>query len=313
MEHYVTLFDSAFMAQGLALLASLRRHAGPFTLWVLAMDETVVRLLPQAGSEIRVIPLAEIETPAHLAVKPGRSKGEWCWTMTSSCFRAVFARDAAVERVTYLDADLYFLSSPAPLLADLERSGKHLLITGHHYDPELDQSNDCGKYCVQFITVVRADDALVVIDWWCERCMEWCFARFEPGRFGDQKYLDCWPTRFGSTVHVLNLPWAFTAPWNHRHLSGLKPAPVFHHFHGFRLVQGGRFLWWFRYHLGPGAAELYAEYQTEVERGIAWMAVNNCVAVRFPDPTAGGLVFRLRALYRRLTGFVHFGPGHGLG
>ena len=39
MEHFVTLFDAAFLPQGLALHRSLRRHAGDFTLWRVCVDE----------------------------------------------------------------------------------------------------------------------------------------------------------------------------------------------------------------------------------------------------------------------------------
>ena len=41
MEHYVTLFDSLFLPQGLALHMSMERHAGNYTLWILCIDDAV--------------------------------------------------------------------------------------------------------------------------------------------------------------------------------------------------------------------------------------------------------------------------------
>ncbi len=49
----------------------------------------------------------------------------------------------------------------------------------------------------------KRNDGELVRSWWEERCLEWCYARFEDGKFGDQKYLDDWTSRFNKQVHVL--------------------------------------------------------------------------------------------------------------
>ena len=74
--------------------------------------------------------------------------------------------------------------------------------------------------------------------WWQDRVIEWCYARFENGKFGDQKYLDDWPERFPDTVHVLVDEAATQAPWN---AARFEPAAarVFH-FHELRTMGRGR-------------------------------------------------------------------------
>ena len=47
MEHYVTLFNNLFLPQGLALHASMERHAGTYTLWILCMDNETHDFLAQ--------------------------------------------------------------------------------------------------------------------------------------------------------------------------------------------------------------------------------------------------------------------------
>jgi hypothetical protein len=244
MEHYVTLFDGNFLPQGLALIDSLERFAGEHTLWVVCMDERAQRVLEaKAKPNVRTIPLAQAETPELLAVKPGRSRAEYCWTLTSRAPKLVFDRDAAARRVTYIDADMSFLGSPQPIFDELDRSGKDVLITEHAYDPEYDQSAASGRFCVQFITFVR-DSGEDVRRWWEARCLEWCFNRMEPGRFGDQKYLDDWPERFGDHVHVLQRKDAIQAPWNARRFDPRNA--IAWHFHGLR-VQGARVRWYAGY------------------------------------------------------------------
>src|SRR3546814_10715067 len=93
---------------------------------------------------------------------------------------------------------------PISIFAEFEKSGAHVLMTDHGYSPEYDQSATSGQYCVQFMTFNRHGGEHIR-HWWESRCIEWCFARFEDGKFGDQKYLDDWPDRFGNDVPVLEI------------------------------------------------------------------------------------------------------------
>ena len=69
--------------------------------------------------------------------------------------------------------------------------------------------------------------------------MEWCYARLEEGKFGDQKYLDDWPERFNG-VHVMQNKAAGLAPWNIQKYD-CQPGPkvdgtqaIFYHYHGLK-------------------------------------------------------------------------------
>ncbi|MFA6901883.1 MAG: glycosyl transferase [Gallionellaceae bacterium] len=214
MEHYVTLFDSLFLPQGLALHMSMERHVSAYTLWILCMDDEVHdALIKLELPNVRILQLSQLETPELLAIKHTRTKGEYCWTLTPFAPRFVFEADSGVSRVTYLDADMWFRKNPAPIFREFDASGKDVLITDHAYASEHDQSATSGQYCVQFVTFAR-DGGEVVRKWWADRCIEWCFSRYEDGKFGDQKYLDDWPTRFADSVHVLSNKELTLAPWN---------------------------------------------------------------------------------------------------
>lgn len=236
MEHYVTLFDRNFVPQGLALHESLQRHSGPFTLWVLCIDEVTRDVLEQLNcSNLRTIPLLEVEreVPELIAIKPGRTRAEYCWTLTPFTPDLVFRRDPTATRVTYVDADVFFFSDPGRLLEGFAETRKAVQITEHAYDPAYDQSAVSGRFCVQFMTFVRGASQSVLRRWQ-QQCLEWCFARPEPGRFGDQKYLDDWPERFTTLVHILHPQQGLQAPWNARMFS--VEHCVGWHFHGLRLL-----------------------------------------------------------------------------
>ena len=235
MEHFVTLFDLLFLPQGLALHRSMERHAGKYTLWILCMDDEVHEILAELKlTNVQLLQLSLLETKELKQVKPDRSVGEYCWTTTPFTPKFVFDSDISVKRVTYLDADLWFRKSPAPIFQEFDQTGKSVLITDHAYAPEYDLSEKSGKYCVQFTTFAR-EGSESVRKWWEDRCIEWCFARFEKGKFGDQKYLDDWPERFPEQVHVLsNHGWTL-APWNANRFP--YSNGIFWHFHELRLTE----------------------------------------------------------------------------
>ena len=272
-EHFITLFDRNFLPMGMALHSSLMTHAQPFHLWVLCMDELVEDQLRSLSLDnVTLIPLQDVETKELLEIKPGRTAAEYCWTLTPFTPQLVFDRDSSVQRVTYLDADLFFFDDPRILLNEFSKSGKHVLITDHNYAPEYDQSRKVGRFCVQFMTFRKTHEGKKVMKWWQERCIEWCFAHIEDGKFGDQMYLDSWPTQFGSEVHILSQQDRTLAPWNVAYVFDVKLStlkPVFFHFHGFRVVSNNRMLFYRRYRIGPSGQWLYLEYSDAVEAALS--------------------------------------------
>ncbi|MCA9040186.1 MAG: hypothetical protein KDA65_07575 [Planctomycetaceae bacterium] len=264
IEHFVTLFDVRFLPLGLSLYRSLREHSPSAELWVVCLDPQVefdLRKLALPG--LHLIPLQSIESPMLLAVKPTRTWTEYCWTLTPFTMEAVFSREESVRRVTYVDADLFFFDSPATLFQELEESEKQVLITEHAYAPEYNQTATSGRFCVQFMTFNRSEAALDVAHWWQERCLECCSEVPVDGKFGDQKYLDEWPTLFGDAVHVLHAKTKAIAPWNVGYFLTQSPGelqPVFYHFHGFRMYQGGWLRWYSGYQIPERGESFYERY-----------------------------------------------------
>lgn len=233
MEHYVTLFDDKYLPQGLALHRSLMRYGGVFTLWILCINRRcfdTLKLLKLPN--VRLLNLDEQETEALLNAKKTRTDGEYCWTLTPFCFDFVFNADCEVSRLTYLDADIWFRKSPTPIFTELENSDKKVLITDHGYAPEYDASATSGQYCVQFL-VFKKHGSEAILKEWQDQCLAWCYNRVEDGKFGDQKYLDLWPTKYSDLVHVLQKEHLTLAPWNAIRFP--YGNSIIWHFHGLRL------------------------------------------------------------------------------
>lgn len=213
---FCTLFDRNYLAHGLVLYRSLLEHCEGFSLRVYCMDEETERALRAlALPGVQPVALSELERadPELLAVKPTRGLVEYYWTATPSVCLHALEHEPELELITYLDADIAFYADPQPLFEELG-DGSVLLTehrSAHSFGSWVEELT--GRFNVVFESFRRDADGLGALRWWRERCLEWCYERFEPERYADQKYLDQLPARFGG-VRVINHPGAGLAPWN---------------------------------------------------------------------------------------------------
>jgi hypothetical protein len=247
VKHYCTYFDRGYLAQGVALLRSLRRLAPNAAVSVLALDnEAAETLRALALPHVRVVPLAELlQADAELAAQEkARSRTEFIFALTPCLVRHMLATRPDAEWVMYLDADLFFFSDPEPIWKEAENG--NILVVPHRFPSWHDDGTRYGQYNVGVLVFRRGVEGEACLAWWRDRCLESTALAADAGRYGDQKYLDEWPERFSGVV-VARHPGVNLAPWNWaRHNIGCEdpqvsvdgePLVVFH-FAQFRRVHG---------------------------------------------------------------------------
>jgi|GEM_PF-455643 len=242
-RQFCTYFDSAYFERGIALYESLDRLYPVFTLWVLCLDEqTWNRMTDARLPKVRLIRIDELEraTPGLVETRKTRSLVEYYFTCTPALPKYILDNDPATDLITYLDADLHFYANPEPLFTEL--GDRSVAIIRHKCNPLAEER--FGIYNVGWVSFRRDERGLECLGWWLDRCLEWCFARSEDGKYADQKYLNSFPKRFEG-VAVLEHPGANVAAWNvetsdlrisnNQPLAGDVPL-LFFHFHGFRQI-----------------------------------------------------------------------------
>lgn len=257
MHYFCTLFDSFYLSRGLAVYDSLKEHSSGFHLFIFTFDDLAYEILLDLKLDfVTLVSLTEFETNELKEVKKERSKAEYCWTCTPSVITYVLER-YKVPHCTYIDSDLYFYSDPGVLVSELQANNKNVLITEHRYSflPRLYEEKRAGRFCVQFVTFLNQDNSLEVLEKWRKQCIDWCYARHEDGKFGDQKYLEEWPDSY-SNVHILNHLGGGVAPWNIQRYKLSNKGPlimgntkksanmfylVFYHFQYVKLHKNGTF------------------------------------------------------------------------
>lgn len=249
MLNFCTYFDKNYLFKGLALYNSLINNCKEFRLWILCFDDTTYSIIGKMNlKNVNLISLSDFEDPELLKAKPTRSKIEYCWTCTPSLPLYILRKNPELDTITYLDADLYFYSDPAILYEEF--GNKSIFITEHFYTAKYRKYEEMyGKYNVQFLIFRNDNNALKCLEWWRERCNEWCYLKQEDGKLGDQKYLDDWPERFNG-VHVLKNKGAGVAPWNIQNYKVERKDDgvfiddfrlIFYHFHQLNIITSQKY------------------------------------------------------------------------
>lgn len=215
---FCTLFDSNYLDKGITLYHSMVRNMPNFRLYVFAFDDKCYEILKKENlPNLIPISLQEFETEDLLKVKQERTSAEYCWTCSPWVIKYVL--DNYDERIcTYIDADMKFFSSPQVVFDEMKERNASIIIVPHRFksdEEEREAHNKVGSYCVEFNTFVKDNNGLKALNWWAERCLEWCYYAV-PGTtewYGDQKYLNVFPERFKG-VMVCDHYGVGLAPWN---------------------------------------------------------------------------------------------------
>lgn len=247
MRWYCTYCDRNYLIRMLALAESLKAHeTRPYTLFVVCLDELTRTLLLHLNLDgVTTIGLHEIEQndPELQKAKQSRSLVEYYWTLTPTVLLRIIEWNQHIDQLTYLDADLYFFSTPEPVFT--EQPMASVLIHSHRFAERYRHLEALGRYNVGLLSFRRTPEALSLLSRWRIQCIAWCYGHLEDKKFGDQLYLDDWPEQ-GEYVHVLQHPGIGVAPWNQNDsvmgqttqgqlLVDGKPL-IFYHFHSLAIL-----------------------------------------------------------------------------
>jgi hypothetical protein len=150
-------------------------------------------------------------------------------------------------------------------------------LAHHHFPRGHDDSTQYGRYNAGVLAFRNDRSGNACLKWWRERCLESCALTGDGTYYGDQKYLDAWPSRFPRVV-VSQHSGINLAPWNWAG-SGVKPSGqnavrvggqplVVFHFAQFRRISDR---WWdsgqLEYGIMPRAlrARIYEPYAAALD------------------------------------------------
>ena len=255
MNHYCTLFDHNYLPRGIVLHDSLMEHSsGGALLHVLCMSsqaEATILKLKRRSDKFDNLFVYNLDYPgfdrnALIKARGNRTWTEFCWTM-ASVFSNMLLK-SGIREITYLDADMMFFGDPAVVHKEIRISG--IGIIPHRFIPEKKHLEINGKFNVSWVTLKDTPRSMACSNEWAAQCLEWCYYRVEGNKFGDQKYLDEWPSKYHCECKVIENIGAGLAPWNLANynlgtrdgvLYAEQERVIFYHYHEFAELDNGKY------------------------------------------------------------------------
>lgn len=216
MQSFCTIVSHHHLPYAKAVLASLRNYDSKLSLQVLVTDADNSEVRQTDGLRIWTVQeISNSEAFQKLYKRQGhrRESDEFRWALKPVFLCHLLKHD--FEKMIYVDADVFFFSSPLFLFEQLETSS--ILLTPHwrsidplHFDDLFALLKD-GYFNGGFIGANR--HGVKALEWWAEACTAKMEKSLTLGLYDDQKYLDLLPHEFAG-VQVVQHRGCNLAYWN---------------------------------------------------------------------------------------------------
>lgn len=213
-RYYCTHFDINYTPHARSLAESLMKVSPDSELFTFCMDDASYENLTKNKPEnVTPIHFSKLENafPGLLVAKNNRTRVEYFYTCSPAICNYVLTFIDGVNEITYLDADLYFFTTPEPIFEELKDAS--VGIIEHKFNFLTKRNIVYGKFNVGWITFRNDKNGFVCLNSWTSNCIEWCYQRLEGDKYADQKYLDYWQRDFEGVYVIKNIG-ANLALWN---------------------------------------------------------------------------------------------------
>ncbi|MGD9842811.1 MAG: hypothetical protein AB7F79_07160 [Steroidobacteraceae bacterium] len=207
-----TVCNIAYLPKALVLADSLMRHNG-IKLKVVVFDRKQELRYP--NDSVELLWVEELGVPKWLELAFMYDIIEFSTSLKP--FIALKLLDSH-EKVIFLDPDTCLYSPLQPILSDLESNP--ILLTPHYTTPQPDTAHESdlgmmrfGSFNLGFFAIKRSDEGMRFLQWWHQRCIDFCFMESQFGLSTDQKWIAIAPCLFESIKVSFNLGYN-AAPWN---------------------------------------------------------------------------------------------------
>ena len=225
--HIFTSCTNNYLPLARTLANSLKKFHPSFHFHLVLCDRVLESFNIEEEDFDDVITIEDLEIPDLQRWLFKHSVVELCTAVKGLAFKYII-KHYQCDNVIFFDPDIAIFSPLDELINNFEDG--NILITPHQLQPEKSPSavidNEIcflrhGTFNLGFLGVKKSPEGIKFIDWWSNRCLDFCYSDTAYGLYTDQRWVDLVPSFF-TGVKILKHPGYNVANWNlsNRNLQG---------------------------------------------------------------------------------------------
>jgi hypothetical protein len=219
MTTILTICSANYLANAKTLGQSLARHNPDAHFVIGLVDRLPKEINNDYWAPFELIPVDDLAIPEFGGMVERYDIVELNTAVKPFYMAHLYERDDGVQKVMYLDPDMYVLGSLKALEAKLERYS--IVLTPHSCTYDDSEANlktelamlGTGVFNMGFIATSRSPETVAFLNWWKKRMFHYAYARWGQGLFYDQYWVNLVPLYFRN-VHVEKNPGFNMCYWN---------------------------------------------------------------------------------------------------
>ena len=200
----VTIFDKNYIVRTLAFYDALCKVEKECIFWFACMDQETKHIMSILDlPRVKLFTIEDMGDTELLGTKSGRSYAEFVFTSKSAAMHYVMNKIPDGDALVFSDNDVIYFSSPKNILNRIASLGKSIAIVPHRFPKEKEYMNErVGRYNAGLVYFIAGENSRLCIRDWRKECVNWCYLKYENGRFGDQLYMNAWPEKYTGVYEI---------------------------------------------------------------------------------------------------------------
>lgn len=208
-----TICAKNYLAQAITLRESCLKHNRNIDFYLFLSDLNDIKEVPDFVQN-----LDETWIPNWRQMAFKYNVIEFSTSIKPFCFKKLFSE--GYDDIIYLDPDIYVTSQLDEIYKMLD--DKSIVLSPHYCNIQTDYTGSVteeellwvGIYNLGFCAIKNNNIGNQIIDWWCNRLENKCYADHQDGLHVDQKWLDFIPAFFPNDICITHHMGINPAIWN---------------------------------------------------------------------------------------------------